>query len=331
MSHATDAADREIVITRLFDAPRERVWNAWADPKQVVKWWGPRGFSTASEQREFKPGGAWRNVMTGPDGTKYPSLARFEEIIEPERVVYTNCWGRSGGPRAGYRTTATFKDVGGKTELTMRVVFDTAEARELAVKEYGAIEGGKQSMARLEEHLSGEFVLSRLFDAPRALLWKAWTEPERLAAWFDPAGREILPGRWIFRETVDSERLVFVVSLADEKREKARHPAGANWPLEILSTILFEEMGGKTLLTIKCSVLDAAEIARMTFDEAREGMAAGWTRSLEKLDELLAKWEDRRHENAQDRRRTRRRRGHRRARAGRGQAERVSRRAEDRR
>jgi hypothetical protein len=80
----------------------------------------------------------------------------------------------------------TFKDLGAKTELTMRMVFDTAAARDLVVKEYGAIEGGKQTMARLGEHLAGEFVLTRLVDAPRGFLWKAWTEPKRLAAWFGP-------------------------------------------------------------------------------------------------------------------------------------------------
>lgn len=307
MSTSTDAASREIVITRVFDAPRERVWRAWADPEQVVKWWGPRGFSTTSDRREFKAGGVWRHTMIGPDGVEYPNLARFEEIVEPERIVYTNGGGKKGASGVSMRTTVTFKDVGGKTELSIRHVFDTAAQRDVVVKEYGAIEGGKQTMARLAEHLDGEFVLTRLLDAPREFVFKAWTEPERLAQWFGPKGLKAdvakmdlkpggvyhygmsLPdgkkmwGKWIFREVVRPERLVFVQSFSDENQGVTRHPMSATWPLETLSTILFDDMGGKTLLTIKWAALNANEVERKTFLDGRAGMTQGWGGTLEQL------------------------------------------------
>ena len=308
MSSAADASRREIVITRVFDAPRERVWKAWADPKQVVKWWGPRGFSTTSDQREFKAGGAWKHTMIGPDGTPYPNFARFEEILEPERLVYTNGGGKKDGPGVSFRTTVTLKDLGGKTELTMRMVFDTAEARDLVVKEYGAIEGGRQTLARLGEHLDGEFVLTRLLDAPCEFVFKAWTEPERLARWFGPKGVKATSvkmdlqaggvyhygmrgpdgkemwGKWTFREVARPERLIFVSSFSDEKLGVTRHPMSPNWPLETLSTILFDDMGGRTLLTIKWAALDPTEIERKTFAEGHDGMRQGWGGTMERLD-----------------------------------------------
>src|SRR5262249_17774404 len=125
MSQVKAAADREIVISRVIDAPRERVWDAWADPKQVAVWWGPHGFKTTTDRREFKGGGVWKHTMIGPDGTEYPNLTRFEEVVRPERIVYTNGGGRQGGPGVHFRSTVTFVEKDGKTELTLRMVFDT--------------------------------------------------------------------------------------------------------------------------------------------------------------------------------------------------------------
>jgi uncharacterized protein YndB with AHSA1/START domain len=305
--------DREIVITRVFDAPRERVWHAWADPQQVVKWWGPRGFSTTSDQREFKPGGSWRHTMIGPDGAKYPNVATFEEIVKPERIVFTNRGRGEDGPGVAFRTTVTFKDLGGKTELTIRHVFSTPAARDLVVKEYRAVEGGKQTLARLSEHLAGEFVLTRLFDAPRELVYRAWTEPERMKQWFGPKGlktvrsqMDLRPGgiyhygmatpdgkemwgKWIFREVVAPERLVFVQSFSDKDLGVTRHPMNAKWPLETLSRILFEDMGGKTLLTIKWAAINATQEERDVFDSSHDSMRGGWGGTLEQLVAYLNK------------------------------------------
>jgi uncharacterized protein YndB with AHSA1/START domain len=209
------------------------------------------------------------------------------------------------------RTTVTFKDLGGKTELTLRHVFGTAAQREVVVKEYGAIEGGKQTMARLAEHLAGEFVLTRLFDAPRELAFKAWTEPERLAKWFGPKGLKAdvasmdlrpggvyhygmsLPdgkrmwGKWTFREVVRPERLVFVQCFSDENQGVTRHPMNATWPLETLSTVLFDDMGGKTLLTVKWAALNATEVERKTFADGFAGMTQGWGGTMEQFTAYL--------------------------------------------
>src|SRR5580658_8639339 len=121
MKKVEAASDREIVITRLIDAPLERVWRAWADPAEIVKWWGPHGFSNETEQREFKTGGFWEHVMIGPDGSRYPNKAKYEEVVEKKSLVYTNGGGKEGsGDGVHFRAYVTFKAVGDKTELTMR-------------------------------------------------------------------------------------------------------------------------------------------------------------------------------------------------------------------
>ena len=150
-----DTSDREIVITRVFDAPRELVWEAWTNPEHVVKWWGPRGFTTTIEEMNVRPGGVWKHVMHGPDGTDYPNKSIFTEVVKPERIVYTHGGGKKGGPGAQFVATWTFDALeDGKSRLTVRMVFPSAADRDTVVKEYGAIEGGKQTLERLGEQLA---------------------------------------------------------------------------------------------------------------------------------------------------------------------------------
>ena len=80
--------DREIVISRLIDAPQERVFDAWTDPEQVVQWWGPNGFTTTTYKMEVKPGGVWRFVMHGPDGRDHQNKITYLEVVRPERLVF---------------------------------------------------------------------------------------------------------------------------------------------------------------------------------------------------------------------------------------------------
>ena len=117
-----DIADREIVSTRVFDAPRERVWQAFADPKRVVNWWGPDGFTDTLEKMELRPGGEWKHIMHGPDGTNYPNESVFTEVVENERIVFHHL-----GPMHEFTMTMTYADEGGKTRLTWRMLHGTAE------------------------------------------------------------------------------------------------------------------------------------------------------------------------------------------------------------
>lgn len=147
-------SDREIVISRTFDAPRELVWQAMTDPRHVVNWWGPRGFSTTIETMDFRVGGVWKHTMRGPDGALYPNKSIFREIVKPERIVYTHGGGHEEGPGATFVATWSFEAVAAKqTKVTIHMVFPSPEARDFVVKEFGAIEGGRQTLARLGEYL----------------------------------------------------------------------------------------------------------------------------------------------------------------------------------
>jgi uncharacterized protein YndB with AHSA1/START domain len=144
--------DREIAATRIFDAPRDLVWKVWTDPEHVVRWWGPNGFTTTTHSMDVKPGGVWRFVMHGPDGRDYQNKITYLEVVKPERLVY-----KHGGDKVepvNFQVTVTFWEQGGKTRLDMRMVFPSAKARDHVIETYGAFEGLKQHLGRLEAYLA---------------------------------------------------------------------------------------------------------------------------------------------------------------------------------
>jgi uncharacterized protein YndB with AHSA1/START domain len=161
-----------------------------------------------------------------------------------------------------------------------------------------------------------ELVISRTFDAPRSLVWKAWTEPRRLAAWWGPRGctiriekldlREggmfhyamVFPeqnqmwGRFIFREIAAPERLVFVVSFSDPEGGITRAPFPQlrdAWPLEMLTTVAFADAGGKTQMTLTARPVNASAAEIAMFMDMRTSMQMGYGGSFDALDDLLAK------------------------------------------
>ncbi|MFI5143108.1 MAG: SRPBCC family protein [Thermoanaerobaculales bacterium] len=144
---------REIVVSRVFDAPRELVWKAWTEPAHVVSWWGPRGFTTTIEEMDVRPGGVWAQVMHGPDGAHYPNKSVFKEVVRPERIVFSHGGGRQGGPGTRFESTWSLTALGEQTRVTIHMVFPSAAEREKVAKEFNAIEGGRQTLERLAEHL----------------------------------------------------------------------------------------------------------------------------------------------------------------------------------
>ena len=148
-----DTSDREIVLTRVLDAPRELVWHAITSPEHVIKWWGPIGFTTTIEEMDVRPGGVWKHVMHGPDSTDYPTQAIFTEAVEPERLCFSVVGGKKGADAVHFESFWTFEAQGQKTKLTLRMVFPTAAARDLNVKIYKSIEGGQETIARLADYL----------------------------------------------------------------------------------------------------------------------------------------------------------------------------------
>ena len=150
----SDTRDREIVITRVFDAPRELVWEAMTKPEHVVHWWGPNGFTNTLLKMDFCIGGEWSHIMHGPDGTDYPNKCVFTAIVEPERIEFSNGGKHKGDPNANFDATWTFEVMGKQTKVTIHLFFPTAEVRNMVVEKHGAIEGGKQTLARLAGYVS---------------------------------------------------------------------------------------------------------------------------------------------------------------------------------
>ncbi|MDQ3266877.1 MAG: SRPBCC domain-containing protein [Myxococcota bacterium] len=285
--------DREIVQERMFDAPRELVWRAWTDPAHSDKWWGPNGFRNETSSMDFRVGGAWGFVMHGPDGKRWDNWIRFEEISQPERLVYSH--GDGEGAEPAFHVTVTFTQVGRRTKLTMRSLFPTADAA-AAVKKFGAVRGGQQTLARLAGYLpgladgsfEGAMVLSRLFDAPRKLVFDAWSSPQQVMRWWGPKGFTLPvcemdfrtggayrmamrspdgtehPFNGTFQEIVPNERIVFSALIGGP---------------ELRTVVSFVEDDGKTLLTVRQD--------RPADDEARAGMTQGWSETLEKLGAII--------------------------------------------
>jgi len=141
-------ADRHIVATRLLDAPRELVWKAWTDPKHVAAWWGPKGFTNTIQEMDVRPGGVWRLVMHGPDGTDYPNEHVFVELVPPQLLVYDHV----SAPQ--FRSCATFNAEGDQTRVTVRLLFPSAELCDKTAKAFGAVEGLHQMLECLANYLS---------------------------------------------------------------------------------------------------------------------------------------------------------------------------------
>ena len=147
-------AERELVVTRVFDAPRKLVFEAWTDPKHIGSWWGPRGFRTTVHSMDVQPGGVWQLTMHGPDGRNYQNRITFDEIVAPERIIYRHDGAEDVEP-VTFTQTVTFEDIGnGETRLTWHGKFPSAEERARVIREYGADKGLAQTMARLDDYLA---------------------------------------------------------------------------------------------------------------------------------------------------------------------------------
>lgn len=323
MTIRNDAAGvpQSLTLTRVFDAPRALVFRAWTDPKQVAQWWGPHGFTSPRCELDVRPGGKIHIDMRGPDGTVHAMTGSFTEVAPPERLVFMSAVpDAQGKPIFEVRTTVTFAETGGKTTQTLEAL---VTYRTPAADQYikGMEAGWTQTLERLAAHVAaaksaadeGVFVMSRTFDAPRELVYKAWTEADRLAQWFGPKGftmptckLDLRPGgvfhyqlrspdghamwgKWVFREVVPPQRIVCVASFSDENGGVTRHPMSATWPLETLSETTFAEHEGKTILTLRWSAINATEEERKTFASSHAGMQGGWKGTMDQLEEYLAK------------------------------------------
>jgi uncharacterized protein YndB with AHSA1/START domain len=143
-------ADREIVVTRVFDAPRDLVFAAFTEREHVEHWWVPNG--TMTHEWNVAPGGLWRYSMPGPDGTFYPFKIEFIEIARPARLVYDYS-SDTEDTSDPVRTTVTFEEENGHTRVTLQLLFASAAEREEAAR-YGGVKGAKQALESLADYLA---------------------------------------------------------------------------------------------------------------------------------------------------------------------------------
>lgn len=311
---ATRVGEREIVATRVYAAPRALVFTLWTDPRHIAQWWGPNGFTTTIHEMDVRPGGVWRFVMHGPDGVDYKDKIVYREVAAPDRLVYDHV----SGPQ--FHVTVTFADQGGKTTVTVRMLFESAAERENVIKEFGALEGLTQTLGRLgdyvaragDRHPAGstsgqEIVIARLVDAPQDVVFKAWTEPRRLKKWWGPRGYttpfctvDLRPGgvfhycmrspegrdfwgRGVYQDIVVPERIVYTDTFADADGHPVsptHYGMSTTHPAETLVTVTFTAQGHQTKVTVQQAVPESVP--------ERSGMTQGWTEMLDRLADELA-------------------------------------------
>lgn len=305
MDRATDTSDREIVLSRSFAAPRELVFAVWTDPQHVGSWWGPAGFTTTIHTMDVRPGGMWTYTMHGPDGTDYENWVRYLVVDRPSRLVYDH-GGAGATADISFQVTVDFTATPDGTTVTMRSLFPTAAMRDLVVQRYGAIEGGRQHLARLGEHvaavqagapLRGHARFTRRFAAPRRLVFQAWTDPAHLVHWWGPHG-------------FTSPLCVFEARVGGRIRIDMRAPDGGVYPMtgevracepdrrlvfvaypedgrgvrqfEVVNSIAFADDGDGTIITV-----DTQVTALTTEPIPLDGMQIGWNQSVARLEDLL--------------------------------------------
>ena len=147
----TTPSDTEIRMTRVFDAPRDLVFEAHSSAEHMSQWWGPRKYEVVSAEVDFRPGGAWRVVHRGPEGDEHGFRGEFREIVPPERIVWT--FEYEGAPGQVAVETLTLEEHDGKTTLTASSIAGSIEERD-AVLESGMVDGARETYDRLEEYLA---------------------------------------------------------------------------------------------------------------------------------------------------------------------------------
>ena len=309
-----------LIITRVFDAPRELIWKAWTVPGLFVRWWGPENFTAPVVRMDLREGGKYLNCMRSPEGQEFWSTGVYREIVPMERLVITDSFADDKGnivPASQYGmpgdwplellVTVTFEEIEGRTKMTLEHIgipsgkmsddtragwnesFDKLEQNIIIKKDFTLIaEPGKQ-----------EIILTRVFDAPRKRVFEACTDPSLISEWWG-SGRfttivdkmDVRPGgmwRFINRDAEGNEYAfhgVYHEIRSPERIVDTFEFEGTPGHVS-LETMTLEEQGGKTKLVTRSvfqSVQDRDEMVK-------SGMEEGAAETMDRLAELLKKYE----------------------------------------
>lgn len=321
-SDATNAVAEELVITRVFDAPRELVWKAWTEPEHFMRWFAPKGFSTPFCKIDLRPGGVIHFCMRSPEGKDYWNGGVIREVVRPSRLVYTDYFADEKGnpvPPEHYGmspdfpsenlVTVTFEEIEGKTKMTLhhsipRSIAEQTGARqgwnECFDKLAESLEQGAFSLAKTTFTIKREelkVVMERVFDAPRDLVWKAFTDPNSIPRWWGPRmlttkveKMDVRPGgvwRYVQRDP-DGNEYAFngVYKRVDppELLSCTFNFEGIPGDHELLQTVTFEEIEqGKTRVRSTAAYANVEDLEGMV----NAGMEAGATESWDRLAALI--------------------------------------------
>jgi uncharacterized protein YndB with AHSA1/START domain len=315
---------KELTITRTFDAPGELVWKAWTEPERLMRWWGPRAFTSPFCKIDFRVGGVYLNSMRSPEGKDYWSTGVYREIVPLERIVVTDSfadengnvvpgtyYGMSGDLPLELLVTITFEEHEGKTTLTLRHAgFPPGEQWD------GARQGWSESFDKLAECLDSwkgetamtktsfvvepgkqEIIAARVFDAPRESVFKTYTDPNLIPQWWGPKNltttvekMDARPGgiwRFVQRDAEGNEYAFHgVYHDAAPPQRLVRTFEFEGMPGHVsLETVTLEDVEGKTKMTTK-SVFQTVEDRDGMYES---GMEEGVNESMDRLAELLAK------------------------------------------
>lgn len=267
-----DAPRRDVRITRIIDAPRALVFEAWTDAKHLARWWGPQGFTNPVCEVDARPGGAINIVMRAANGVDYPMTAVFHEVVKPERLVFlATARDLDGKAVLESLTTATFEAQGIQTKLTVHA--SAVGLVPIAVNYLQGMEAGwTQSLERLADSASHpqvegwdlacrEIVTTRVLNFPRDVVFDAWTDPDKLKYWWGPKGFtntfhqfEARPGgEWNFTmhgpDGKTYENQARFVEIVKPERIVIEHHSPPHF--QILVTFDKLDAGGRTKLTFR--------------------------------------------------------------------------------
>lgn len=315
----TVTSEKETVMTRAFDAPRGLVFEALTDCDYLRRWFGMRGSTLAECALDLRPGGKFRFVERSRGGELHAFIGGYEVVEPPARLVYTFAYDVAGRRDNVTRVSLTLREEEDVTVLTSTAAFASSDDR-AAYVEAGMDRAAAEGYDRLAEVLTvittpaaeDELVLARLLDVRPEVAFAAWTEPERLARWWGPAGFEMVTqemdlrpggrylygmrppggqtmwGTFVYREIQPPERLVYVSAFADERGATVPNPYAPVWPLEVLNTLTFFDAYGRTMLVARGRPHRAAARERAAFALAREDVRQGLDRTFEQLRAYLA-------------------------------------------
>ena len=298
----------ELKIEREFNAPLEMVWKAWTEPERLKDWNRPNGFRPKFAEGEIKTGEAYRVGWMAPWDEEIVLRGTYREVTPMDRLVFTHQWEEDDGTfTVETLITIEFSGQGDKTLMTFtQSGFASVESRDRHREGWGQCVDKLGFYLQAQQEPTIEIV--RVFDAPRELVFKVWTDPEHVTNWWGPKGYsapiiksdvrvggvfmysmqgpkgEVNWNRGVFEEIVPPERVVTVMTFADEEGN-IKSPADygmEGYPVEMRDVVTFETVeGNKTRLTIRRGT--PVSISK------KFGEEEGWNSSLDKLAEELAR------------------------------------------